>query len=235
MHLLLHYLTNNVTTANENSASSQEWPQYVAESETSSSPAHPLPEMHLLHKDRPEHVSKTVLFRKVYQSPWKNALFSSAGRRKERSSLCHSAAIWRIKVGGFFPFFFNIKYVQDSYFFFPRFLETKTDTLVAVTSTTSCKSLSCKGRATKSVLSQSITAGFAPNWIRDQAVHSVLPAVNGGTPFSAPAASEEDICLCFQDQRKCFLLFLGSTSLRLPNQLFFFNLSLCHKLENKTQ
>ena len=43
-----------------------------------------------------------------------------------------------------FSFFF--KYLRDSYFFFPIFLETKTDPLLAVTSTTSHKPLSCKDK-----------------------------------------------------------------------------------------
>lgn len=54
---------------------------------------------------------------------------------------------------GFFAFFI-IKYVRNSYFFFPRFLGTKTDILLAVRPTNSCKSLSCKDRAMKHVSSK---------------------------------------------------------------------------------
>lgn len=68
----------------------------------------------------------------------------------------------------------------------------------------------------KRVLLHSIAAGFAGNWIRDQPVQPVLPE----TLSSAPPATEKDIYLCFQDQRKRFLLFSESTSLTLPKQFF---------------
>lgn len=37
---------------------------------------------------------------------------------------------------------------------------------------------------------QNVTAGFALICIRVQSVYSVLPTMNGGPPFSAPAARE---------------------------------------------
>lgn len=119
-----------------------------------------------------------------------------------------------------FSFFFSIKYVEDNYFFFPRFLETKTDTLLAVTPTTICKSLSCKDRAMKRILLHSITAGFALNWIRTrQHVLSSQPRTE--EHLSLPQQLENRTSVYAFRTRES-VLFSRPTSLTLSSQLFFF-------------